>query len=43
MFEHLIRDWFSEYTGDYNDFLKALLLNDVDAMNECLPLKEKRY
>lgn len=34
MFEHMIEDWFAEYTPDYNNFVKALLLGDVDAMNE---------
>ncbi len=34
MFEGMIRNWFSNYTSYYNDFIKALLLNDVDAMNE---------
>lgn len=33
MFENLIQDWFSG-NNDYNDFIKALLLDDVDAMNE---------
>lgn len=33
MFEGMIRDWFSDYTQDYNDFIKALLLNDKKAMN----------
>ncbi len=32
MFENMIRDWFSE-SDNYNDFIKALLLGDVDAMN----------
>lgn len=34
MFEDMIRDWFSEYTPAYNHFIKALMLDDVDAMNE---------
>ncbi len=34
MFEGMIQNWFSNYTSYYNDFIKALLLNDVDAMNE---------
>ncbi|MBR3761798.1 MAG: AAA family ATPase [Lachnospiraceae bacterium] len=34
MFEDMIRDWFSEYTPAYNQFIKALILDDVDAMNE---------
>ena len=33
MFEIMIQDWFSG-RGDYNDFIKALLQDDVDAMNE---------
>lgn len=32
MFRNLIRDWFSE-DDCYNDFIKALLLDDVEAMN----------
>ena len=32
MFEDMVRDWFSE-NDYYNDFIKALLLNDVAAMN----------
>ncbi len=34
MFVQMIEDWFREYTPDYNAFIKALLLHDVDAMNE---------
>lgn len=34
MFEQMIEDWFAEYTPDYNDFVKALLIGDLDAMNE---------
>ena len=34
MFEDMIRDWFSEYTPSYNQFIKAMMLDDVDAMNE---------
>ncbi len=34
MFVQMIEDWFREYTPDYNAFIKALLLPDVDAMNE---------
>lgn len=34
MFEEVIRDWFSEYTPAYNQFIKALMLDDLDAMNE---------
>ena len=32
MFKNLIRDWFSN-SDDYNDFIKALLLDDLKAMN----------
>jgi len=32
MFENIIRDWFSG-SDDYNDFVRALLLDDVKAMN----------
>lgn len=34
MFESMIDLWFSEVRSDYNDFIKALLLGDLDAMNE---------
>ena len=34
MFQGMIRSWFSDVKVDYNDFVKALLLGDVDAMNE---------
>ncbi|MCM1156650.1 MAG: AAA family ATPase, partial [Roseburia sp.] len=34
MFEQMIEDWFTEYTPAYNLFLKALFLDDLDAMNE---------
>ena len=33
MFEHMIRNWFGDYEEPYNDFIKALLLNDLKAMN----------
>ena len=33
MFGNMIRDWFSVAEADYNDFIKALLLGDVKAMN----------
>ncbi len=32
MFENMVRDWFSG-NDDYNDFIRALLLDDVKAMN----------
>ncbi len=34
MFENLIREWFMETQSSYNTFIKALLLGDVDAMND---------
>ena len=34
MFETLIREWFMETQAAYNTFIKALLLGDVDAMND---------
>ena len=33
MFRNMIRMWFSEAETDYNDFVKALLIGDVRAMN----------
>ena len=32
MFEKMVQDWFSE-SENYNDFIQAFLLNDLDAMN----------
>ena len=34
MFKNMVRGWFNKNLSDYNDFIKALLLNDLDAMNE---------
>ncbi len=35
MFENMVKGWFGgENETAYNDFIKALLVNDVDAMNE---------
>ncbi|MCM1056191.1 MAG: ATP-binding protein [Firmicutes bacterium] len=34
MFTEMIRDWFAEAEDSYNDFIKALLLNDLKAMND---------
>ena len=34
MFRNMIHGWFSGNASDYNDFVEALLLDDVDAMNE---------
>lgn len=33
MFRNMIHDWFSEAEDDYNDFIKALLNDDVESMN----------
>ena len=33
MFRNMIRDWFAEAEDDYNDFVKALLNDDVEGMN----------
>ena len=33
MFDGMIRDWFSANNDYYSDFVKALLLGDIDAMN----------
>ena len=34
MFQNMVRSWFMEAEPDYNDFIKSMLLDDVDAMNE---------
>lgn len=34
MFEQMIDGWFSDSLTAYNDFIKALLLDDVEAMND---------
>ena len=34
MFDGLVRSWFKKTNADYNDFIKAMLTKDVDAMNE---------
>lgn len=34
MFQRMIHDWFVPVQPDYNDFVKAMFLGDVDAMNE---------
>ncbi len=33
MFEDMIRGWFTDYDSGYNDFIKALLSDDLKAMN----------
>ena len=34
MFDGMVRSWFKKTNADYNDFIKAMLMKDVDAMNE---------
>ncbi len=34
MFRNMVSGWFAGNLSDYNDFVKALLCEDVDAMNE---------
>ena len=34
MFSDMVSDWFSLTENDYNAFIKAMLIQDVDAMNE---------
>lgn len=34
MFQGMIHQWFGKSRSDYNDFIRALLLDDVEAMNE---------
>ena len=34
MFDSMVRGWFRSIKGDYNDFISAMLQNDLDAMNE---------
>lgn len=34
MFSEIVREWFLEYESGYGEFIKALFLGDVDAMNE---------
>ena len=33
MFQNMVRKWFASTSSSYNDFIKALLLGDVKAMN----------
>ncbi len=35
MFENMVQDWFC-VNDDYNDFIRALLMDDVKAMNVCM-------
>ncbi|MDY4969803.1 MAG: AAA family ATPase [Lachnospiraceae bacterium] len=33
MFENMVKEWFAPGASDYSDFIRALLADDVDAMN----------
>ncbi len=33
MFRGLVRDWFASSASNYNDFIKAMLQDDIKAMN----------
>ena len=33
MFAHMVKNWFSKTGGDYNAFIKAMLVGDIEAMN----------
>lgn len=33
MFHKMVRGWFQDASADYNDFIKALLQDDIEAMN----------
>lgn len=34
MFRNMVRGWFARNMSDYNDFVKAMLIGDLEAMNE---------
>lgn len=36
MFQNMISGWFEMSGGNYNEFVKALLVNDLDTMNELI-------
>lgn len=36
MFFYMVQDWFYETEDSYNDFVQALLADDVEAMNVCM-------
>ncbi|MCI5500779.1 MAG: ATP-binding protein [Lachnospiraceae bacterium] len=38
MFYDMVSGWFEETGGDYNDFVEALLIDNLDAMNEYMEL-----
>ena len=41
IFDGMIYGWFAGNISDYNDFIKALLIGDTDAMNDVM-LEPKR-
>jgi hypothetical protein len=41
MFQNMILDWFYDEDDRYNDFVKALFLGDLDAMNDYMNLVTK--
>ena len=43
MFDSMVRGWFQPAGADYNDFVKALLLGDLDAMNVYMNRVRHRY
>lgn len=46
MFENMVNGWFRKDSANYNDFIKALLRGDIDAMNEymnCIALSIISY
>ena len=38
MIEYMVHDWFEETEEEYNEFVKALLSGDIEAMNEYMNL-----
>ena len=34
MFQSMVKGWFDEVEEEYGDFIQALFLGDLDAMNE---------
>lgn len=34
MFYKMVRDWFNRVKSDYNNFIKSLLADDIESMNE---------
>lgn len=38
MFYSMVRGWFNRARADYNDFVKAMLIDDIEAMNDYMEL-----